>query len=373
MSGRLQDCAGPTGVGRHTGLATAMGHGGTDITALDDQAGFTGVRGHVLPPVQVNNKYERALARHYEMKFPQTRPADEDPSGLEWMHGTHSSSDSLSSAAPIIRPKTPNCPWGVDRKIFSGPPPSRAGGQRSQSSMDMYGRDVASPVLVRPDQKAKWSLNPGQMVPQVVAGYTGTLTGLRETVGQTHGHAQAILGRMSPAFIPMYRREDIVGDKMGICRSGYPSFVRADTEWSRRPTTAMRPLVKDPLARESGMDIVKQLSNSLVDRVTTKMPWPIHKVLLDLRRASIKRLATPPFMTKEETRNLFNIMKVEMTEREVDALFAILALPEDDGQMRIETLCDALYQKQNDHPLTKPSRSSVRRLPSRIGQRSHSY
>ena len=93
------------------------------------------------------------------------------------------------------------------------------------------------------------------MVPQVVAGYTGTLTGLRETVGQTHGQAQAMLGRMSPAFIPMYRREDIVGDKMGICRSGYPSFVRADTEWSRRPTTAMRPLVKDPLARESGMDI----------------------------------------------------------------------------------------------------------------------
>jgi hypothetical protein len=107
----------------------------------------------------------------------------------------------------------------------------------------------------------------GPVVPQVIPGYTGHFTGFRETVGKTYGHAELMLGRVSPAFVPLYRKEDIRGDEMGICRSGYPTFVKPTDRWSRRPPTAMKPLVKDPISREARLDIVKHLSNILIERV----------------------------------------------------------------------------------------------------------
>ena len=225
---------------------------------------------------------------------------------------------------------------------------------RSHSSLDVhgskdgYGKGASWPDLFTSEP----------VVPQVIPGYTGHFTGFRETVGTTYGHAEQMLGRMSPACVPMYSRDDIVGDDMGICRSGYPTFVRHHNRWSRRPNTAMRPLVKDPIFREAGVDIIKHLSNMLVERVPGKTSCPIKKVLLDLRRACMKCAMAAPLMDQEEACTMFRMMKVELTEKERDQLFDTIGFPEDKGMIRIETLCQALEEKSNDHPLAPSSSRS---------------
>jgi hypothetical protein len=228
--------------------------------------------GYVLPPLE--SKYERALARHYSLKYPPSSPVDVDTYSQEWIAGNSTLTSQLPSNQSLARLKTPNCPWGVDRKRFrpadsvvsqvraATSNASRGGLRetaRSQSSMAVMPPGILTGAFQGKDL--------GRVVPQVIPGYTGHFTGFRETVGKTHGHAGAVLGRMSPAFMPMYRKEDVVGDEMGICRSGYPSFVRHEKRWSRRPDTAMRNFVKDPIMREAGKDIVKHLSNMLIERV----------------------------------------------------------------------------------------------------------
>lgn len=217
-------------------------------------------------------KYDRALARHYELKYPATSELDQDDYSKEWLGGTHVTSPSLSQSQRLFRPKTPNCPWGVDRKNFA-PSASVVAQIRLATVPRGAGsplRPVGSPDAVQriiSPQFFDLAAQHGPVVPQVIPGYTGHFTGFRETVGKTYGHAEIMLGRVSPAFVPMYRKEDIRGDEMGICRTGYPSFVRPTDRWSRRPPTAMKPLVKDPMAREPCADIIKQLSNTLIERV----------------------------------------------------------------------------------------------------------
>ena len=252
----------------HSSRVSAMAPTGKAQSAHVDTEGS---KGYVLPPVE--SKYDRALARHYALKYPATSELDQDDYSKEWLGGTHVTSPSQA----LFRPKTPKCPWGVDRKVFapsasvvaqirSATVPRGVGSPdagRSHTSADFYPprKGMVSPqVFDLGDQH-------GPVGPQVIPGYTGHFTGFRETVGKTYGHAEIFLGRVSPAFVPMYRKEDIRGDEMGICRSGYPSFVRPTDRWSRRPPTAMKPLVKDPLARVACADIIDQLSNILIERV----------------------------------------------------------------------------------------------------------
>jgi hypothetical protein len=258
----------------HTARVSAMAP-----TAGGGDAAQDGARGYALPPLE--SKYDRALARHYALKYPPTSGLDQDEYSREWLGG----GSVMSQSQPLFRPKTPNCPWGVDRKIFApsasvvsqirlataagGPgspePPARGSPDagRSHTSTDFYPprKGMVSP------QVFDLASQHGPVVPQVIPGYTGHFTGFRETVGKTYGHAELMLGRVSPAFVPLYRKEDIRGDEMGICRSGYPTFVKPTDRWSRRPPTAMKPLVKDPISREARLDIVKHLSNILIERV----------------------------------------------------------------------------------------------------------
>ena len=227
-------------------------------------------KGYVLPPLE--SKYERALARHYSLKYPPSSPVEVDTYSQEWIDGNATVDSTLpTTQSSLARLKTPNCPWGVDRKRF----------RPADSVVTQVRAATSKPIRLHETVRSRSSMatlpprmstglraeDLGKVVPQVIPGYTGHFTGFRETVGKTHGHAGEVLGRMSPAFIPMYRKEDVVGDEMGICRSGYPSFVRHEKRWSRRPDTAMRPLVKNPLMREAGKDIVKHLSNMLIERV----------------------------------------------------------------------------------------------------------
>jgi len=328
-----------------------------ESSGLVNDSKKTTAHSYVLPPLE--SKYDRALARHYSLNYPPSSPTDQDLYSSEWVRGNATAESQMSATQPFFRVKTPNCPWGVDRKAFF---PSKsvvshvrlaASRGRSHSSMDAY-----------PPQK---------MVQQVIPGYTGHFTGLRSTIGKTYGHAGIMLGRMSPALLPLYRKEDVMHDEMGICRSGYPSFVRAANRWSRRPDTATRPLVKDPLCREAGSDIIKHLSNMLVERVPGKSSWPIRKALYDLRRVASS--AASPLMTAAEVRTMFLCMKVEMHERDIQTILGIVALPGDNGLLRIETLCHMLEQKQHDHPLSPPSRPKIARFSQsmRIGTQASAY
>jgi len=381
----------------HSSRVSPMAPTGKAQTAYADTEGS---KGYVLPPVE--SKFDRALARHYALKYPATSELDQDDYSKEWLVGSHVTS--LSNSQPPFRPKTPKCPWGVDRKVFA---PSAS--VVAQIRLSTAPRGLGSPDAGRSHTSAdfyplrKGMVSPqvfdlggqhGPVVPQVIPGYTGHFTGFRETVGKTYGHAEMMLGRVSPALVPMYRKEDIRGDEMGICRSGYPSFVRPTDRWSRRPPTAMKPLVKDPLARVPCADIIEQLSNILIERVKGdlrvsrvvctcvivelepkqarhslrphcpqsapnlainapgKASWPIHKALLDLRRACMNCAAAPPLMTQAEVRRMFQCMKVELHETAIDKLFEAIADPSDKGMIRIEALCTALDAKQHAHPLT---------------------
>ena len=88
-----------------------------------------------------------------------------------------------------------------------------------------------------------------------------------------------------------------------------------------------------------------------------KASWPIHKALLDLRRACSKCAEAAPLLTQAELRTTFLCMKVELAEREIDELFSRLARPEDNGLLRIEALCRELEDRQLDHPLSPSKRS----------------
>ena len=118
---------------------------------------------------------------------------------------------------------------------------------------------------------------------------------------------------LAQAFIPMYNKENVLHDAMGIIRSGYPSFVKSTDTWSRRPDTAQRPFIKDPLFREAGVDCVKHLGNMLIERVAPvgTSGWPINKALLDLRRACSSCAVAAPLMTQAEARHVFAMLKVE--------------------------------------------------------------
>jgi hypothetical protein len=111
----------------------------------------------------------------------------------------------------------------------------------------------------------------------------------------------------------MYNKENVLHDAMGIIRSGYPSFVKSTDTWSRRPDTAQRPFIKDPLFREAGVDCVKHLGNMLIERVAPvgTSGWPINKALLDLRRACSSCAVAAPLMTQAEARHVFAMLKVE--------------------------------------------------------------
>ena len=228
-------------------------------------------RGYILPPL--DSKYDRALARHFALKYPTSSPVDQDVNSQDWIDGHTSVQSSLSQTQPFFRPKTPSCPWGVDRKIFlpGDSVVSRIRLATTKSALDSTLRSHTS-MEVYPPKKGMlpsraFERQYGQVVPQVIPGYTGHFTGFREAVGKTYGHAELMLGRMSPALVPMYHKEDVKGDELGICRSGYPTFVKPTHRWTRRPDTAMRPLIKNPNFREPDQDTIKRLSNMLVERV----------------------------------------------------------------------------------------------------------
>lgn len=88
-------------------------------------------------------------------------------------------------------------------------------------------------------------------------------------------------------------------------------------------------------------------------RVAGKASWPIHKALLDLRRACRECAEAAPLMTQAELRTTFLCMKVELGERDIEQLFSRLARPEDNGLLRVEALCRELEESQLDHPLSK--------------------
>ena len=108
------------------------------------------------------------------------------------------------------------------------------------------------------------------------------------------------------AFIPMYNKEDVLHDVMDIIRSDYPSFVKNTDTWSRRPDTAQRTFIKDPLFREAGVDCVKNLDNMLIERVTRvgTSGCPINKALLDLRTVSSRCATHDTVRSEPRVRNV---------------------------------------------------------------------
>lgn len=107
----------------------------------------------------------------------------------------------------------------------------------------------------------------------MIPGYTGHVGGLKRTIGMTYGNTTGpLLGRTSPAFIPMH---DVREQEKEIAeqRMGYSLWQRRS-----RPDTAQRKAMRDPISREVGSDIVQRIANQLVSRVNGKTAFPMNKV-----------------------------------------------------------------------------------------------
>ena len=151
----------------------------------------TATKGYVLPPI--DSKYDKALARHYEMKYPTSTQVGHDEYSKEWIDGNSTVQSQISHSQPFVRLKTPNCPWGIDSKVF----------RPADAVMSNIRLATSKPVSMKDRVRSHSSMaaggdSPGKIVPQVIPGYTGHFTGLRDTYGKTYGHAELMLGRMSP-------------------------------------------------------------------------------------------------------------------------------------------------------------------------------